>query len=62
MTCLWDLRQDFESIVPFTIEETYELVKRFRLGIMTKCAMSWATFCFKYFLCANRERETNFQL
>ena len=23
--CPWDLRQDFDSIVPFTIEETYEL-------------------------------------
>jgi ATP diphosphatase len=24
--CPWDMRQDFQSIVPYTIEETYELV------------------------------------
>lgn len=24
--CPWDLRQDFRSIVPYTVEETYELV------------------------------------
>ena len=30
--CPWDLRQDFESIVPFTIEETYELAEAIALG------------------------------
>ncbi len=30
--CPWDLRQDFESIVPFTIEETYELAEAVALG------------------------------
>lgn len=29
--CPWDLRQDFESIVPFTIEETYELAEAIAL-------------------------------
>ncbi|MEK9989810.1 MAG: MazG family protein, partial [Halieaceae bacterium] len=24
--CPWDLQQNFKSIVPFTVEETYELV------------------------------------
>ena len=30
--CPWDLRQNFESIVPFTIEETYELAEAIALG------------------------------
>ena len=30
--CPWDLQQDFESIVPFTIEETYELAEAIALG------------------------------
>ena len=30
--CPWDLRQDFESIVPFTLEEAYELVEAIALG------------------------------
>lgn len=30
--CPWDLRQDFDSIVPFTIEETYELAEAIALG------------------------------
>ena len=29
--CPWDLQQDFESIVPFTIEETYELAETIAL-------------------------------
>lgn len=30
--CPWDLRQDFDSIVPFTIEETYELAAAIASG------------------------------
>lgn len=30
--CPWDLRQDFDSIVPFTIEETYELAAAISSG------------------------------
>ena len=30
--CPWDLQQDFDSIVPFTIEETYELAEAIALG------------------------------
>ena len=30
--CPWDLRQDFHTIVPFTIEETYELADAIASG------------------------------
>jgi len=30
--CPWDLRQDFDSIVPYTIEETYELADAIASG------------------------------
>lgn len=31
--CPWDLQQDFRSIVPYTIEETYELVDAIESGL-----------------------------
>ena len=30
--CPWDLKQDFNTIVPFTLEETYELVDAIASG------------------------------
>ena len=30
--CPWDLRQDFDSVVPYTIEEAYELADAIASG------------------------------
>ena len=30
--CPWDLKQDFDSIAPYTLEETYELVDAIASG------------------------------
>lgn len=32
--CPWDLKQDFESLLPYTIEETYEVVDAIQSGDM----------------------------
>ena len=32
--CPWDLKQNFESLLPYTIEETYEVVDAIQSGDM----------------------------
>ena len=38
--CPWDLRQNFQSIVPYTVEETYELVDAIKLRILSRSVKS----------------------
>ncbi len=45
--CPWDLKQTFDTIVPHTIEETYEVVDAIQTVIGRTCKKSWVTYCSK---------------
>ena len=45
--CPWDVRQNFETIAPYTIEEAYEVADAIRLGDMDLLLEERAISCFR---------------
>jgi len=61
--CPWDLKQNFESLLPYTIEETYEVVDAIQSGDMASIKDELGDLLFQvifYAQLANEQGEFNF--
>ena len=45
--CPWDIKQDFASVVPYTLEEAYEVADAIEQGDFAELEKELATYCFK---------------
>jgi len=57
--CPWDLKQDFQSIVPHTLEETYEVVDAIERGDFTHLREELGDLLFQIIFYSQMAKEQN---
>ena len=57
--CPWDIQQTFQSIVPFTLEEAYEVADAIEFGSMTDIKEELGDLLFQVIFYAQLGKEQN---
>ncbi len=57
--CPWDLKQDYKSLVPYTLEEAYEVAEAIELGDMDEVKKELGDLLFQVVFYAQLAKEEN---